>query len=904
MALFLDHCSSIYEHSSDNFTVSVQYSPSNKCFLAVSLSSFSIFSAEEIDKKIIVKYFLTENEKNEMGYFSQAIWINSTVLCCLMTNGNIMIFNFIQEKSDISVKYVIKPKANSLYTAISAFFSYIIAGNDNGDIVIISPQNPSKAIYHHLIDFPIKKICTNASHGILLSANRLAYHIHLNREVLVDPNFDFQFQEIPVKHASEISISQTNTYGSVLDPSGFIYVSNFKDYENKFKMRTPTLSATFIWTNDGSNLFTIFKDGSITLISTISRGQRRLKCDELANSNCGSIGKNHLFVATKIGLCNVPLVTNSKNSSYPLVYSPSMIYTFRATQRKAYTLPFAIDDKYMSIIKQIEYCVADKEENFIACSGSNKTNIIILKQINNSWFLPKQQTLFNCRGLSWMKDNLCCLSFSTDTVIYTLTIYKVDEKNETLIKLFTYNLPSHPLYLSSDDNYCVVSLVDKILVFSQKKLLYTFNLSGTPLYSIPYSKDSYVFVLYNNRKLVLCDLKNKSETNVADDISDFLIDDSFGIIFTQKDLRIRLSSVKKIKFGPFIETADIPIGIFSRCTSLMLIQSATKPPFTTSLNPFFDLSIVKELQDPENAARIVMPLSGTQQFGILLRQVSVFALREKLGRKLVPFLQHFPNEMNESLASALRAVESPERVGVFEVLGPCSKIFMEMADLKTEIGGSNIIKFIPRSNDKEGDTFTAALLLPVIMEEEGPIVAFPASIYILGKSHTKIDFVESLVRFLDPLISGGKETTNGMVDCVGMEMTRSQYVELYARMMATFDNCLFDLMKSFQPDIAIQFATAAKLDISSSLRKNTKIDENSDINVILDKVAPLITNQVLSRKEAAFLAQKTLNGGWFSWSAALSLLAGDTQSALSILSQIPRMRHQLNGSQWQYLIDL
>ena len=108
------------------------------------------------------------------------------------------------------------------------------------------------------------------------------------------------------------------------------------------------------------------------------------------------------------------------------------------------------------------------------------------------------------------------------------------------------------------------------------------------------------------------------------------------------------------------------------------------------------------------------------------------------------------------------------------------------------------------------------------MEEEGPNVAFPAAIYVLGKSHMMIDFVESLVRFLDPLLSGGKETVEGMVDCVGMKMTRAEYVELYSRMMKTFETSFLDLMVQYKPHIALQFSRAAKLDITSILRSKTK----------------------------------------------------------------------------------
>ena len=897
--MFLDRCNSIQEHSSDGITSEIKLCPGHRRFLTISLSSLALFSAENPNRLLLSKFFLTEKQKNESGFFSQCAWLNRTTFAVLLTSGEIFIFVFSNQTNEITIKNVIKHQSeHSMYTAISSFFSYIVAGDNEGRVSIIAPDSPS-SISHHVIDFPIKRICTNGSHGLLLSANRSAYQFQLNKSVLVDSEFDFMIKELPIKYATSIAICPKNSWGAAFDPSGFIYVTNFNDYENKFKS-SKTLSASFAWSFDGSALFTIFNDGYVSIISTVTRMQRRIKYTELAGCRCACVGKSHIFASTTEGLVNVPLLFVSKCSSSPLVYGPTAVYAFRATQKKACQVAFSADERILGRINQIEYAVSDRKMEFIAVAG--RDCVCIIKQVTSEWIIPEQPVI-NCRGLAWRDNLLCAISFVPDTLVYSLIMFKLDDKVSQLVQVFSYNLPAHPLSISADEKYCVVSLSDKLLVFNDRKLLATLDVDSPPILATPYQKSDLILCLSQSRNIVAFDIDNNTKVDVASDCSDFTIDTKFGMIFIQKELRIRLSSLSRIKFGPFVETSDITVGVFPLCSSLLLLQSSSSPPFSPNLSPFFDLSIVSELVDPEKAARIVSPLSGTPQFRVILRHVSVFALREKMGKLLVPFLQHFPNDMNDALASSLRAVESPERVGVIQTLGPISSIFMKMGELHTEVGGAGIIKFVQNDPRNDGDIFTAALLLPVIMEEEGPNVAFPAAIYVLGKSHMMIDFVESLVRFLDPLLSGGKETVEGMVDCVGMKMTRAEYVELYSRMMKTFETSFLDLMVQYKPHIALQFSRAAKLDITSILRSNTKYDENSQLNVILDKIAPLITSNILTKKDANVLLSKTTSAGWFSYSAALYLVTGDAKNAISIISHIPRLRQQIAGSQWQYLLD-
>ena len=94
-----------------------------------------------------------------------------------------------------------------------------------------------------------------------------------------------------------------------------------------------------------------------------------------------------------------------------------------------------------------------------------------------------------------------------------------------------------------------------------------------------------------------------------------------------------------------------------------------------SVNYFFDLSIVSELQNPDLAASTILPMKNAKFFPNLLKQICVFGLRQRMGKNCIKFLSHFPDIFEYCLSAALRSVESPERQDVFQMIGKPSKIF-------------------------------------------------------------------------------------------------------------------------------------------------------------------------------------------------------------------------------------
>ena len=129
---------------------------------------------------------------------------------------------------------------------------------------------------------------------------------------------------------------------------------------------------------------------------------------------------------------------------------------------------------------------------------------------------------------------------------------------------------------------------------------------------------------------------------------------------------------------------------------------------------------------------------------------------------------------------------------------------MEFACLSQIMGP--ILEFEQEGEVSGEDLRSAALLLPVIMEEEGPDVVFPASLFILGKMRDDIGYVESLIRVVDPLLVEPLPTKENELNCVGMIFEREDYYELKRRLLGVIDEYLMDLIEDVQPSLVLMFS--------------------------------------------------------------------------------------------------
>ena len=315
------------------------------------------------------------------------------------------------------------------------------------------------------------------------------------------------------------------------------------------------------------------------------------------------------------------------------------------------------------------------------------------------------------------------------------------------------------------------------------------------------------------------------------------------------------------------------------------------------------------MSHPENAASTILPMQNSPSFRGIIRQIAVFSLRERLGKECVLFLNYFPKFRKEALASALRAVETPERRAVFETLGPCSLIFAEFAhlDIIRPFGSGNLVTFVPKkhsilSPQIEEDIKIAALLLPVIMEEEGPNIGFPAALFILSKLHETEDYIDSLVRFLDPLLSRPIKRNDGKMECVGMILEYNDYMELKRRLDVTIDDCLLDLFRKYKPEFAFLLARASQTQLKTFFSRHPRVDMEFTFTGIFEHLSEKKIDDG-EKKIYRMIYPAAKENGWPIWAVALMILVGDKEEALKTLDGNNRVKKQFKNSQWINLMN-
>lgn len=882
---FVDVFSSIQDHLSDGLTLAIELSPSHQYFAVISPTCVGLFSTET-DRQLVQKFVLPEKVQHENGCLSQLAWINNSSFVCLTMFGDIILF-FISKSTSIMMKSVI---SSYRFTAISSYNGYIIAGDDTGKLSVISSESPT-AITHQLVDYPIKKIVMNSSNGLLLSADGNAYTISLDKNMVFKKEAHVALERIDMERCSSVAISQFSNLGAVFSPTGKIFITDFKEFSVFVKVKQ-AVGCHLCWSTDGHSLFALFRDGVCSIWHDMTRQIRHFRMKDLNGCTCVEHGRNHLFVATDVGLVNLPLYQVSRGTS-PVLYGPQTIVEFRATVSGAVAVTYELPEEYVKDLEQVQCVAGDIKCRFYAVAG--RKDVALLSRTSGKWVKPVQNGIV-ARGMCWLDKTLVLANFDEKSLKYSLEFYQLIPFESTK----SIKLPSKPFAIDSDDKCIVVALMDQLMIIDSGKTR-SVKIDGQPYLCGVHSQSNSVMVLMQSRDFMI--FRNDECVFTEHDVSGFFVDPKFGLMFVVKGLRVFIVSLFKsrIKLSPFFESGDVILGVYPNCSSLMSMQSNAMKPFKANVNQFFDLSIVSEITEPEKAAATVSLMKNTTSFGSLLRQVCVFALRQKLGDHCVQFLEHFPEQKNEVLAAALRAVESPERQAAFDMTGPPSFIFMEFACLSQRLG--SITEFHQRKDVSESNMRSAALLLPVIMEEEGPLIGFPAALFILSKLHEDIDYVESLMRFLDPLLSPPVETEDGKFNCVGMILEKSDYIELKSRLVKIVDDCVIDLLVKVKPSLILSFAECFNVNLKEFFTKHQEMDKQFGLVRLMDQLAPLMNNGDLSVQECRSLYSQTYNSGWCVWTLALMLISGDSVQAVKYMQKYPALKHQFQGSQWQHLID-
>ena len=887
MTIFFDDSSTVREENFDKYIISISVCPYLKKILYVSTEKLYICK-NSFDNNLISTFTFDEGKIDDYGFFKKCVWLDVSNFVILTISGFLVFFKFDEKTKTIVFDHAIEPNKDYIYTCIHSFNNFIVAGTDNGCFVMVTPFNQNNRVYR-LIDFTIKDIRLNSKHCIFLSADNVAYSFKINSNILNQSDANIKLIKIPVESATAIDISQRTNFACVYDHGGSIFVTNFKDIGFKIKT-SKSYADCIIFSSDGENIFTFTKDNFIVICSLYDRIARRIKIVGLDGIRTAYLSRYFLIVSNIKGISKVPIFI-SDSHGIPFINSNLCVKLYNNSSFEKFSMP----DEISKVIKTIDFVCFCQNTAVVA----SKNDVAICKLAGNEWVRPKRTTSLKIRDVSIFDDILVMIIYKEKQFKFFLYFF---DFNLNLINEF--ELHSKPVSIKCDNKWCVLSFFDSVHVYTKNEQILKYNISSVKDV-FPLSNLNQLIFHFTNRQLhVLNVYEDQNLSKIEEDISHVFIDYKFHVIIVRKDLRLRIGSTKtfsdkkKALFIPITETADVPIGINEKESHIVCLNSRN----SISLCGYYEFAIVTEMQDPDKAATTVKEEKFDQNLHVIIRNIAVYSLREKLGNKLVIFLNHFPKVFNECLATALRGVESHERICLFEALGGCSDIFMKFAGLK-QVHNEVIFSFQPEVSVSESDMRCAAMLLPVLMEEQGPLYGFPASIFILRQFYYDRDYVDSLNRYLDPIIHGGKPIDDVYVDCIGMKLKKIEFQMIYNLLFQAYEECLIKLIKKIDIELLDYFSRTTKMNIISTLQKNIKVDEEANIDQLLDELTPITSNNPESKLDCFAILNYLLTAKWMAYSSVFYIIGDNIPQGMNIIQNDQRLKNQLMNSQWRYLLD-
>jgi hypothetical protein len=800
--------------------------------------------------------------------------------------GHLILFRFNEPNAIVLQRSI----ENHSVTAIASYKSYVLAGTDSGSVGILSVEDPSRIIFHEFSEeCRIIRIVVNASHGIVLAADRTAQSFRIDSGAITSAEFDFQKRAIGVPRCSAVSVSPKTARGALLDPRGELFMTDFADLLTSKKVKK-CVYGSLLWSVDGFTLFALFVDGSCLIWNSVTDVSRQLMIPMLSQCNCAASGRHFLFVSVPDGLATFPLFQSGRNGCF---FSGKNLIEFRATDNHSISISHDVSKSFSTDCEQIKFVASDPSARVLAVASVRE--LLLFDRVTTLWHRPPRSRVIVC-GLAWIGEILLVIEFTEGNARFSMVSYRPIPFSE----ISSVDLPSQPLSIASDDSAVVLAFVNQVIVY-RGDATETIAIPRKPISCAVYSPARTIAVLLEGRELHA--FRDGAVLKVEPDISDFFLDQQTGLLFAVRGLKVHVISLtRKWLAVIFIQTAETVIGLLPNCFVVLSLPGSAVMPVSPTVHSYSDHAVCTQIRDTAKATEMLLRLRDSPKFPRLLVQVSVHALRNRLGRDLVPFLQGFPVLMKQSLAAALRAVESPERRGVFEVLGPPSRIFMEFAKLRLE--QREVIKFVANEEAPATDLTAAAWLLPVILDEESPSVGFPAALFILSKVNRDPDSVESLSRFLEALLSPGVEIENGRLSCTGMIFEAKHYYKLKRRMGKIVDRGLCELFKEMKIKAIITLCESFRVNVVDFCGRYKTVDEEFTLTRLLDQLASMKTERVVSDAELGVIERGTRAGGWRVWTAALLLIGGRVGEAAAFLDRNPDLDAQLRQSQWKHLKEI
>lgn len=692
---------------------------------------------------------------------------------------------------------------------------------------------------------------------------------------IFNEKFDFSFNKIDIDNVISISLSPNGKIGAFFNSSKNIFQYFFATNEKKLISTSTCSSVCFSWFDEV--LISISSDG---VLSFFDFSLRSFSEELLKDCYCFVNTKSYIFASVEKGLTTVPII-QMVSGSFPILFSPYSIYRTYVKENGVVSENVPFTDLHI-----IEYVASNNLFALLASSDQ----FSLYDYSNKSLYQYPNQKLF-IRGVYLMSDQILVLHFNISKVLFELKLF-TDQNHKNVKQMNSFSLYYPPIEIKTDQSSFVILCNSEFYVYSNGKL-HSIKLTETPIHC-DISKQ-LVFILFQSHKLISFDF-NGDQKPLAEKVDSFLINRDQDLLVLFRNTKVFILSLDSSREIKFTSIPNICLGLLN--TTILSLPHSPQHPFTPILHQFLDISIVIDLTLPNKAVDKLKNLQNLPYFEHLLKQVTILALRDDLGNQIVSVLQSFPDFIAKTLVFGLRAVESHERKDVFLVYSSPTDIFCSLTSTKLQI--QTIPYFVAQAPPT--DIVSASLFLAVLFEETGPQIGFSAAIFILSVYHFSEEVIDSLFRFLYPLISPPTVIPNRKVSCGGITLFDIEFELLKKLLSETILNCILDLLDKTLFGLILCLLKSINFSLASFLITLKSFDDNEKIPELLTKLISGLNESKFNQKECNLLRIEMEKCGWKKWTLSLFLVGGEISGALKYVETYPTLKDCLIGSQWENLI--
>ena len=811
-------------------------------FLFLAPESMSLVSVRRSTPAVESKFEMSK-EMEEKGLFLKCCWIHSNLLAVITTLGKIILFE-VRENS-ITPSLIISSKYGE-YTAIAEYKKrFILVGDINGNLILLSLSGLLLQ-RKKISDSAIKQIeASKRKIAVLVSDGSLVFGDISNAIILhqdIGP-----FSEFTGKNWTRIASDWRSGLFALCEVNNNILITDFGEYERKFECDDVS---NLSFDLDEQCLFVICRQ-EIRIWSVLRETSCVYSRPDCAFSNAVAVANQHLLVCCEQGV----LVYSILKQANSILYNSSRFMDWRILQDRA--IPFVYD---FPENVEANYIASDCRGNFVSIASNSVIRLFSQKLMK---LLPIRFEIPEIQGMCWCRNFLFVISRDVKKAKYFVECLEIGQKGLTRTKRIL--LPNKPVCLGTD-LFRSVAIATKQSVFSINSSLVTneFPIPFVLTDVYPYVKQRKIFGLTEDRQLIEVTSGQTGPVVIMSGVTNFHVCLEQSLLFCSRGKEIFMSRIgDSFSFVSIIQTEMPVIGIEPAKWSLLLYNDKELTFMT-----YLDCLIVIRLDNQENTMKL-LDKSGEKKTPFLTHLL-LRSIEYKRASACIGLLKTFPLELQrEIMVNALRRLESCDRRELGDWIESPLHLFCELSGTETE-QGYDIVTFRSKSSIK--DIKLAAALLPVLLEEYGPSVAFPAAFFCLSVDHESSESVGAYARFLEPLLVKAIATSAETVSCVGMEMGVGLYAELRQSLEEAVCACMGDLfIRLFQPQDALELSALMRVPMSAFLTrpKYCQLKNSFSKDELVSRFTCLIDHENILPYQISLLIRDFEASNWTEWATAL-----------------------------------